>query len=274
MAFNHSMNAEITFKRPITDVQLQTALKPLAEYFDWSVADTTKDVEASGEDKLEIFRDVAGGITGLELYTCGDVVCHFANLVEATADALSAIAMPGHFELRDHNTGDLENAISRYWYGQEPELSAAKQRHAWREAADLLRGSGVPEPTLQAMEALASASPSTVKVAHWEAYSLANVDLTHQIDISDQRSTNGQVFIDAGSLEGDVEDCLAVCVEVSTDPLNGIDHLACAHLHFDSDNLACSVFKMGRDVLLLRPESGVELQRHVLDDGSLAYWVK
>lgn len=111
-------------------------------------------------------------------------------------------------------------------------------------------------------EALSPAEASTkssVPVKYWDCYhseyATAN---THQFDVDDQRKTHGQMYVDIGALEGHVDDMLGITMEINTNPLNGIDHVPCAHVHFDGSNLAVSLFKIG-DKILVRPETDVRI---------------
>lgn len=100
---------------------------------------------------------------------------------------------------------------------------------------------------------------TSVKVKHWGAYGIEGTTSTHQFDIADQRTRNGQAFITVGAIDGDLDDMLSVTMEVNTNPLNGVDHVACAHVHFDSDALAVSLFKIGNKILI-RTETEVSIQ--------------
>lgn len=106
---------------------------------------------------------------------------------------------------------------------------------------------------------------SSVKVKPWDAYNQEgeSTEKTHQFDITDQRHSNGQVYLDLGALEGDPDDMLSVTMEVSTNPLNGIDAVPCAHIHFNGDSLAVSLFKIGSKILL-RQETGVTIRSESL----------
>jgi hypothetical protein len=117
---------------------------------------------------------------------------------------------------------------------------------------------------------------TSIKVKHWDAYHIEGTVATHQFDVDDQRVSNGQVFAGIGALEGLIDDMLAVTMEVTTNPLNGIDHVPCAHIHFDDSNLAVSLFKIG-DKILVRPESEVAVtpfdykMNGVVEKG---YWIE
>ena len=116
---------------------------------------------------------------------------------------------------------------------------------------------------------------NSVKVKHWDAYSDQEHGATHQIDILDQRASNGQAFLTVGALEGDVDDMLSATAEVNTNPLNGIDHVPCVYVHFDADNLAVSLFKLGPKILV-RTENGVSINAFSGDVGGRPeklYWI-
>ena len=100
---------------------------------------------------------------------------------------------------------------------------------------------------------------SMVKVKHWNCYSSSvPTSNSHQIDVQDDRKTSGQTVVSVGALEGNPDDMMQAIAEINTNPLNGIDHVPCVHLHFDGDNLAASFFKVG-DKILLRLDASVTL---------------
>lgn len=105
-----------------------------------------------------------------------------------------------------------------------------------------------------------SKTETSVLVKYWDCYEDPTTVVTHQLDIDDQRSNNGQAFVTLGAIEGNLDDMLSVTMEVNTNPLTGIDHVPCAHIHFDNDSVAVSLFKIG-DKILMRPESGVTIER-------------
>ena len=113
----------------------------------------------------------------------------------------------------------------------------------------------------------AKLNPASVPVKHWDAYQVPDTVMTHQFDIEDQRKQNGQAFITVGALEGNPDDLLSVTMEVNTHPLNGLEHLPCIHVHFDGDNMAVSLFKVG-DRILMRPETMVRCNGFTHDFGT------
>jgi hypothetical protein len=76
------------------------------------------------------------------------------------------------------------------------------------------------------------------------------------MEVEDHRLQSGQLYLTAGQSEGDLDQLLSVTMEIGTNPLNGIDQVPCAHIHFDGDALAFSAFRVGNGIVL-RPETGV-----------------
>lgn len=102
----------------------------------------------------------------------------------------------------------------------------------------------------------------SVKVMYWDCYGQDGMAMTHQIDIDDQRLSNGQVYLTVGAIEGDPDDMLSVVAEVNTNPLTGVEHLPCVHVNFDGDGMAFSLFKLN-DKILLRTETDVAVSSFV-----------
>lgn len=152
MGYSHSMNSEIAFKPGVSVDAALTALLPLSDYCGWRRDDLLKN-DLPGDDSIEltIEEDI---ILYMSIYTCGEVSHSYPELVCAFAEHLRDIAEAGMIELRDHDTGDLEAAISTIWYGDPDEVKAAQRIHAWQEAAALLRSVGTPEDLLNAMATL------------------------------------------------------------------------------------------------------------------------
>jgi hypothetical protein len=137
------------------------------------------------------------------------------------------------------------------------------------ESAELATNLNIASPVVTPQE-------TSVKVKHWDAYHVDGTVDTHQFDIDDQRTINGQAFITVGALEGNLDDMLSVTMEVNANPLNGIDHVPCAHVHFDNDALAVSLFKIG-DKILVRPETNVSIEsfsQKVNGFGETLYWIE
>ena len=90
-----------------------------------------------------------------------------------------------------------------------------------------------------------------------------------EIQLTDQRVTNGQLYIDMAAKNGHVDDMLSLSLEISRLP-GGTTDTQCAHLHFDGDNLAMSIFKQG-DAYILRPETDVRITPTQLPNGEHGY---
>lgn len=87
--------------------------------------------------------------------------------------------------------------------------------------------------------------------------------------IDDQRLSNGQMYVDIASADGNLDNILSLSLEINR--LDGIDaDMQCAHLHFDGDNVAMSIFKKG-DAYILRPETDVTIKSYKLPNGEFAY---
>ena len=131
----------------------------------------------------------------------------------------------------------MEDAQKTFWSGEGNV-----------EEAELATSLTISSPVIIGTE-------TNVEVRHWDCYGESSPN-THQFDITDQRKTNGQVFASLGALEGHLDDMIAVTMEVNSNPLNGVDHVPCVHVHFDDSNIAFSLFKIN-DEILLSPENGV-----------------
>lgn len=122
---------------------------------------------------------------------------------------------------------------------------------------------------------VATLEETSVNVKYWDAYNVEGTELTHQFDLADQRRTTGQAYITVGALEGGARQ--GSCrLSHAANPLNGIDHVPCAHVHFDGDSLAVSLFKIGNKILV-RPETGVSIDsvfEKVNGFGETLYWIE
>jgi hypothetical protein len=92
------------------------------------------------------------------------------------------------------------------------------------------------------------------------------------MEVLDKRVSNGQLFIDVASQDGNVDNIMTLSLEITQLPGTEFD-TQCAHLHFDSDNMAMSIFKQG-DSYILRPETGVSIADVLLANGERAYLLK
>lgn len=128
------------------------------------------------------------------------------------------------------------------------------------------------------LPAESTSTTSQIPVKYWEDYGNEKQDasMTHSFDVDDQRKSGGQMFVDIGAIDGNVDDMLGVTMEINANPLNGIDHVPCAHIHFDGDNLAVSLFKIGSKILM-RPETDVsinQVQEVAFGVAETMYWIE
>ncbi len=121
------------------------------------------------------------------------------------------------------------------------------------------------------------ATPVSVPVAYWDS-TRYNPDggivptATFQIDIEDQRESDGHVYVTVGTVEGDVDDMLSCAVEVARLPGGAVD-LPCVRLNFDGHAHAAAFFKVGEEIIV-RPESGVTIRNTMLPNGEIGWVLK
>lgn len=119
---------------------------------------------------------------------------------------------------------------------------------------------------------------SSIKVKHWSCYNCAQSPdefvVTHQIDVSDQRVSNGQVYLTVGAIEGNVDDLLSLTAEVNTNPYTGIEHVPCIHVHFDNDALAMTLFKIGNKIVLrLETDVSITQEAPIAESSEQGFWI-
>lgn len=149
MGYDHSLNAEINFKPAVSIDDVLLCLHPLLDYFEWTKEELLEN-RLDSDNSVEITEN-GDAVQHLSIYTCGEVGYSFPDTVQVFANNLAPLAEPGFIELRDHDTGDLENAIHKIWYGDPDEVSQARRIHAWHEACGILREVGVAEETITLM---------------------------------------------------------------------------------------------------------------------------
>lgn len=89
------------------------------------------------------------------------------------------------------------------------------------------------------------------------------------MEVADQRKSNGQLFVDVGAVEGEIDDTLSATFEINKVPGTETS-TQCLHLSFNGDAPAVSMFKKG-DSYIIRPEHGVTIMPTRLEDGSYGY---
>jgi hypothetical protein len=125
---------------------------------------------------------------------------------------------------------------------------------------------------------------SAVQVKRWNLYHDDSLEdgeehyNSHVMKLDDQREIKGQLYIDIQGLQNDDEDIMSVIAEINTDPRTKNGNVPCVHVHFNDDQLAVSLFKIGHRILV-RPETDVEIGSHsfrVGDNGPIEtfYWIE
>jgi len=90
------------------------------------------------------------------------------------------------------------------------------------------------------------------------------------IQITDQRIANGQMFVDFVRLGNEEDDQLSISLEANRLPESDAV-TQCMHLHFDSNNMAMSVFRAGDEGYLLRTENGIVIEPTTIPSGESVY---
>lgn len=93
----------------------------------------------------------------------------------------------------------------------------------------------------------------SVKVANCSVYPVEEAEKNFQIDVRDQRESSGNIYIDVGAVEGEVDDFLGIAVEVGQ--VDGED-VPCVHVNYPGfGDVAFTVYKFGEN-LIIRPSDG------------------
>ena len=116
---------------------------------------------------------------------------------------------------------------------------------------------------------------TTIPVEYWNSTKY-NPDgdapnTQYEMEVDDQREA-GQLFASIITTGGKVEDVLPITLEIHRLPGSEQD-LPCAHVHFDDNNLAFSVFKLN-DKIVIRPENYVKFKTYRLENGEFGWIVE
>lgn len=140
-------------------------------------------------------------------------------------------------------------------------------RHAIEQSESAYPGKGIAT-------AFEGKHESQVKVVHWDAtrYGREGIEDTGStpfvLGAWDRREASGQFDVTMAPADGDVDDLLYALFEVNRLP-GSKDDTQCVHIHFDSENLAFTVFKQGSSYIV-RPENGVQVTHTSLTTGEQA----
>ena len=150
MSYDHSMNLTARLKEGITREQVAEALEPLRDYMGWSKEEVLQGESLTGDDEIhwEMLGPPGDDRLTLSIYTSGETGNGLYEILAKTAKNLSGLVEATYFEHRDHDTGDLENAISRIWVGSDEEINEAQRAKAREDAIDVLRAGGYNETEL------------------------------------------------------------------------------------------------------------------------------
>lgn len=116
---------------------------------------------------------------------------------------------------------------------------------------------------------------SKVAVAYWNRYpghDFPSDSRPFFMEIIDQRLSNGQMYVDIAPESGNLDDIMSLSLEINRLPDEETDR-QCAHLHFDGENLAVSIFKDG-DGYIVRPETNVGIQNVRLANNEMAWRIQ
>lgn len=117
--------------------------------------------------------------------------------------------------------------------------------------------------------------PDIVPVSHWHGTEYRGEEPTGErflMEVVDKRKQSGQLFVDVGAEDGDIDDILTASFEISNLP-GSRTHTQAMHLHFNDDEMAMTVFKQGGKYIL-RPETNVTIVPTVLPNGEHAFIVE
>lgn len=140
MAYHHSLDGSIEFKKPISPSAAITLLHTLASYFNWTEAQLLDPAEACDQTVVLFQKD--GQVLGIELHTEGEVIDAFPQVVEQFAAALMDIAKPDYLDLRSYRSGATESGSELIWYGLPSEVANAEREHHVRLALQHLQYGG------------------------------------------------------------------------------------------------------------------------------------
>lgn len=282
MSFDHSLTTTVRLKDGIEVEKIAQAITPLAKYFGVDPS------QPFGRHKWGEFEcaitQTADGSPYLYIYTAGDVTDDYRNLVEEVAASLGALVInAGSFSLKNFDTADLENAIEEIAFGPSQEAIEAMERNNALDGAIAILRNYLDEANLGLVRGLAQrlmkAKWDVAPVIYWDSRQYNSdsglpAKTAYLMEVEDKRETSGQLRVVLDAEEGSDKDQLEISVEVNRlSHSEDSDDLPCAHLAFDADNMAFSVFKQG-DRFILRPENGVTIERGALDSGEKVWIVE
>ena len=251
----------IKLKEGVTQKQLNKALKALLK-------------EQAIDELPTIVPETQVVEVDLEYWGEGGFGDSFA---EGVAEALSSFVDVGQWlVLIDTDSGDSSQVRVPYFLGDSVQQQAAQVLYGLECMEEWV----APVLGQEAIEHVKSillnkASTTVFPVKHWDAYLDDGAAMSHMLAVTDDRAKSGQIFLDLEKIDGGYDDALSVTMEVNTNPLSD-EAAPAAHVHFNDDNVAFTLIKVGEDILL-RPETDVELEScSILVNGitESMYWVR
>ena len=152
MSYDHTLFAEISFKPNTTIQAVITALEPLINHFEWHIENLISN-DLPYENSINMTAD-DGHISGMEIDLRGDTLSGYEEALQAFAINLTHIADTSHMVLKNYDSCELEDAITRIWYGPECEITIEKKRFAASEAIYMLEEVDVATSVIDAIKAL------------------------------------------------------------------------------------------------------------------------
>ena len=246
------VQATLTLKEEVTERQIRDALSHFLEQVCMMF-----DAEVS-EGNIE----VKGGTLSLCLEFYGDGSGTDPDIAQLVDDLARVVPGGQWLEFMDFDAGDSEDLRRPYFIGTPEEIRIGKMKYGLAQLqkwVDPERDCGILENVSQALLKHAGASRPSGNVKAWDAYDPTEAHpFTHQLDITDQRITNGQVYADFRSLSGNSDEAMSITMEINHDPLGVAGPVPCAHIHFNDSEMAMALFKIG-DKILVRPETNVSV---------------
>lgn len=157
MSYDHSLDADILLNPGTTQQALEQAFLPLLEYFDWHVDQFFTNTLPDFDESIEFDRTGAD-IRGITLHLCGEVRDEYETVLDRFADNLTHLAKVGWMVHKNFSDGNLDDAITRIWYGPAEDIAKEKKLLACREAIELLEEADVAPSVVLAVQTLLATS--------------------------------------------------------------------------------------------------------------------
>lgn len=219
----------------------------------------TDDNEYTEENRRQLLAMKPG-----DVWVSEDYPDHIVQLLPSFTDTQNAMFRV--IEMAQDHLEDIESGIDDGTYlasdNQDLELK--------RNALDVM--------FTHAMLSI-EAGVSISDVAYWDspAYNQgadghAAISKPYRMTVIDQRESNGQLYVDMETKNGDDKNVLSGIFEVNRLVGSDVDQ-PCMHLHFNPNELAASFFKE-RNGIVMRLETGVTVLDTILPDGQYGMFLE